>query len=41
VGVAHPPFEEAVVTKAIKEGKVGKHKEACTELLKMLNKLQS
>ena len=40
VAVAHPEFEEAVVTKAIKEGKVDQYKEACTELLKMFKELQ-
>ena len=40
VPAAHPKFEAAEVTKAIKEGEVGHHEKACTELLMMLEKLQ-
>ena len=40
VSAAHPKFEVADVTKAIKEGKVDQHKKACTELLMMFEKLR-
>ena len=40
VSVAHPKFEASVVEDAIKENKVGQHKKACKELMKMLEKLQ-
>lgn len=39
VPVAHPKFEVSAVRKAINDDKAGQHKSACTELLKMLEKL--
>ena len=39
VPVAHPKFEISTVRKAIDNDKVGQHKNACTELLTMLETL--